>query len=288
MNPHRETKPHFMRPTQPPPDDQDDLHRPQPPRPAWLRPPITDQPPPRDPLLSVQLDHDHDHRVLVTKTPKTRRSLLSPWRKTQQEPDQPQLSRRRVHPCAACSAVTLSVLLTLAALAILILYIIFRPWDPRLGVSTATLNGLNLTNGTDVLSANLTLVPNFTNPNKKAGVDFKYIVVELYFGRTIIATKYVEQGVSAAKGGTRSVEVDMVASGVQLFELQSQRLKRQIEKDKVVVFEVKGRFLVHTKFGPLVRYSYWMHGQCILTLKKPPHGVLVSTRCNTKHDQKFV
>ncbi|PON99095.1 Late embryogenesis abundant protein [Trema orientale] len=303
INPHRETNPHFLRSTQPPAEDLD-LRLPLPTRPGWLRPPITEHPP-RDPVLSVQLpeDQDHDHdQVLMIEVPKAplqpRDSAAQPhqprpdqqshWRQTLEVPYDRQLVRqRRVHPCAACSAVIFCVFLVLAALAVFIIYLIFRPWGPRFEVSTVTtLNRLNLTKG-NLLSANLTLVPNFRNPNKKAGVDFKHVVIELYFGRTIIATKNIEPDPSAPKGGTRSVKVDMVASGVQLSELEIQRLKSQMVRDKVV-FEVKGSFLVHTKFGPLVRYFYWVHGQCIVTLKKPPHGVLVSTKCNTKRHQNFV
>ena len=118
-------------------------------------------------------------------------------------------------------------------------------------------------------------------------MDFKFIVVELYFGQTILATKNAEHDISAPKGGTSSVEVEMVASGVHLLELEIQRLKSQMVKNKIV-FEVKGSFLAHTKFGRLVRYSSWMHGHCIVMLKKPPHGVLVSTKCSTKYDNNFV
>ncbi|PON64287.1 hypothetical protein PanWU01x14_126010 [Parasponia andersonii] len=302
VTPHPETNPHFLRSTQPPAEDQD-LRHPQPTRPGWLRPQRTEHPP-RDPVLAVQLPdvQDHDHQVLMPEVPKAplqpRDSAVQPhqprpdqqrhWRQSLEVPYERQLLRqRRVHPCAACSAVIFCVFLTLAALAVFIIYLIFRPWGPRFEVSTVTtLNGLNLTKG-KLLCANLTLVPNFMNPNKKAGVDFKYVVIELYFGRTIIATKKIEPDPSAPKDGTRSVKVDMVASGVQLSVLEIQRLKSQMVKDKVVL-EVKGSFLVHTKFGPLVRYSYWVHGQCIVTLKKPPHGVLVSTKCNTKRHQNFV
>ncbi|PON64286.1 hypothetical protein PanWU01x14_126000 [Parasponia andersonii] len=304
--PHPETNPHFLRSTQPPAEDQD-LRHPQPTRPGWLRPPRTEHPP-RYPVLAVQLPdgQDHDHQVLMPEVPKAplqpRDSAVQPHQPRQDQqhhrqqtlevPYQAQLLRRRwrVHPCAACSAVIFCVLLTLAASALLIIYLIFRPWGPRLGVSTATtLNGLNLTTNGSLLSANLTLVTNFTNPNKKAGVDFKYIVVELYFGTTILDTKNIEPELSATKGGTRSVQVDMLASGVQLSEVENEipRLKRQIVKDRVV-FEVKVTFLVHTRFGRLVRYSYWMRSQCIFVLKKPPHGVLVSSRCNTKRHQKFI
>ncbi|PON74622.1 Late embryogenesis abundant protein [Trema orientale] len=303
--PHPETNPHFLRSTQPPAEDQD-LRRPQP-RPGWLRP-LRAEHPPRDPVLAVQVpeDQDHDHdQVLttkVTKAPLQPRDLVAqphqprPYqqryrRQTLEAPYDRQLVRqKRVHPCAACSAVIFCVFLTLAALAVFIIYLIFRRWGPRFEVSTVTtLNGLNLTTKGGLLSANLTLVTNFTNPNKKAGVDFKHIVVELYFGTTIIAAKNIEPDLSAPKGGTRSVEVDMVASGVQLSEVENEirRLKRQMVKDKVV-FEVWVTFLVHTKFGRLVRYSYWMRGRCIFVLKKPPHGVLLSTRCNTKRHQNFV
>ena len=278
VTPHHETNPHVMRSTQPPAEDP-----PQRLRPGWLRPPRTEQPS-RDPVLPPQ------PRDSTTSSFEPRREQHSPWRQSQVEPYhyQAQLHpQRSVHPCAACFAVIFCLLITLAALAILIIYLIFRPWSPLFGFSTATtLNGLTLQKG-NRFSVNLTLVTNFTNPNKKAGVDFKYVVVELYFGESTVATKNIEHDFSASKGGTGSIEVDVVANRVHLTEFDSQGLKRQMVKNKME-FEVKGNFLVHTRFGPLVRYSHWMHGQCSIILTKPPHGVLISSRCNTTQDQKFV
>ncbi|KAM6562337.1 hypothetical protein CsatB_022335 [Cannabis sativa] len=204
----------------------------------------------------------------------------------EEEPSQLDLLKR--HKVYSCTVFTAVILMTLAAFSLLIFYLVLSHWGPRFGViSTLTkLNKLNLEKG-NLLNVNITLVTNFTNPNKKAAVDFKHIVVELYFGQTIVATKNVEPGLSAAKGGTGSVEVDMLASKVQLFELEIQRLKNEMLKDKIL-FEVKGRFLAQSKFWRHhLRYSYHMHGQCTLTFKKPPLGVLVSTKCKTKIFKSF-
>ncbi|KAF4366226.1 hypothetical protein F8388_014944 [Cannabis sativa] len=204
----------------------------------------------------------------------------------EEEPSQLDLLKR--HKFYSCTVFTAVILMTLAAFSLLIFYPLLSHWGPRFGVvSTLTkLNKLNLEKG-NLLNVNITLFTNFTNPNKKAAVDFKHIVVELYFGQTIIATKNVEPAFSVAKGGTGSVEVDMLASKVQLFELEIQRLKNEMLKDKIL-FEVKGRFLCQSKlWRHHLRYSYHMHGQCTLTFKKPPLGVLVSTKCKTKKFKSF-
>lgn len=178
--------------------------------------------------------------------------------------------------------------MTLAALSLLIFFLIVSHWGPQFGVVSTgtTLNKLSLEKG-NLLNANITLVTNFTNPNKKAAVEFKHIVVELYFGRTTIATKSVEPGVSASKGGTQSMKVDMVASELKLFELEIQGLKSQMSRN-AVMFEVRGRFLAQSKLWCSLRYSYRMQSQCSLSLKKPPHGVLVSSKCKTKKIKSFV
>ncbi|XP_062112518.1 uncharacterized protein LOC133823686 [Humulus lupulus] len=206
----------------------------------------------------------------------------------QEEEEQSQLELLRRHRVYSCTVCTALIFMTLAALSLLIFYLVLSHWGPRFGVVSTgtTLNKLSLEKG-NLLNVNITLGTNFTNPNKKAAVDFKHIVVELYFGQTIIANNNVEPGLSAPKGGTQSVEVDMVASKVQLFELEIQRLKSQMLKDKVM-FEVRGSFLAQSKLWRHLRYSYRMHGQCSLTMKKPTHGVLVSSKCKTKKIKSFV
>lgn len=162
----------------------------------------------------------------------------------------------------------------------LIVYLIFRPRIPKFDVSTATLNAAYLDMGY-LLNADLTLLANFTNPNKKVSVDYSYMYVELYYGRTLIATQAIEP-FSAPRTAARFANLHMVTSQVRLSELEIQRLKRQTLNNGVI-FEVKGFFRARSNLGGFLRYSYWLHGQCTIMVRRPPDGVLSAKKCKTKH-----
>lgn len=162
----------------------------------------------------------------------------------------------------------------------LIVYLVFRPRSPRFDVSTATLNAAYLDMGY-LLNADLTILANFTNPNKKVSVDFSYMYVELHYGRTLVATQAIEP-FSAPKAGSMFAGLHMVTSQVRLSELEIQRIKRQTLNNGVI-FEVKGFFRARSNFGGLLKYSYWLHGECTIMVRRPPDGVLVAKKCKTKH-----
>ncbi|BFG16293.1 hypothetical protein CerSpe_025680 [Prunus speciosa] len=172
------------------------------------------------------------------------------------------------------------VLIIIGGLVVLIVYLIFRPRTPKFDVSTATLNAAYLDMGY-LLNADLTLLANFTNPNKKVSVDFSSLIIDLYYGNTLIATQYIEP-FSAHKSESMFANVHMVVSQVRLGLLESQRLQKQMETDRAV-FEVKGSFRARANFGNILRYSYWLHGDCKVVFTRPPEGVLVSRKCKTKH-----
>ncbi|KAL5552769.1 hypothetical protein UlMin_040170 [Ulmus minor] len=172
------------------------------------------------------------------------------------------------------------VLIILGGLAVLIVYLIFRPRSPRFDISAAALNAAYLDMGY-LLNADATFLANFSNPNRKVSVDFSTMYVELYYGRTLIATQYVEP-FSAPKASSGFRNIHMVTSQVRLPEIEIQRLKRQLANNGVIV-ELKGYLKARSKFGGLFRYSYWLHGRCTLLLTRPPDGVLIGKKCRTKH-----
>ncbi|KAB2624814.1 hypothetical protein D8674_016474 [Pyrus ussuriensis x Pyrus communis] len=180
---------------------------------------------------------------------------------------------------AICCAI-FWVLIIITGLVVLIIYLVFRPRTPKFDVSSATLNAAYLDMGY-LLNADVTVLANFTNPNKKVSVDFSYLIIDLYYGNTLIATQYVEP-FSAERSQSMFANVHMVASQVRLGVLESQRLKKQMENNRAE-FEVKGYFRARANFGKILRYSYWLHGDCRVVLTRPPDGVLVTRKCKTKH-----
>ncbi|XP_048427669.1 NDR1/HIN1-like protein 13 [Pyrus x bretschneideri] len=180
---------------------------------------------------------------------------------------------------AICCAI-FWVLIILTGLVVLIVYLVFRPRTPKFDVSSATLNAAYLDMGY-LLNADVTVLANFTNPNKKVSVDFSNLIIDLYYGNTRVATQYIEP-FSASRRQSMFANVHMVASQVRLGVLESIRLKKEMEIDRAR-FEVKGYFRARANFGKILRYSYWLHGDCQVVLTRPPDGVLVTRKCKTKH-----
>ncbi|KAM1103057.1 hypothetical protein ACFX19_011802 [Malus domestica] len=179
---------------------------------------------------------------------------------------------------AICCAI-FWVLVILTGLVVLIVYLVFRPRTPKFDVSSATLNAAYLDMGY-LLNADVTVLANFTNPNKKVSVDFSNLIIDLYYGNTRVATQYIEP-FSAQRRQSMFANVHMVASQVRLGVLESIRLKKEMETDRAR-FEVKGYFRARANFGKILRYSYWLHGDCQVVLTRPPDGVLVARKCKTK------
>lgn len=162
----------------------------------------------------------------------------------------------------------------------LIVYLVFRPRSPHFDVISVTWNAAYLDMGY-LLNADLTVLANFTNPNKKVSVDFSYLYLDLYFANTQIATQYIEP-FSATRGQSIFANIHMVSSQVKLSMKESMLLQKQIQNNRVI-FTVKGTFRARSNLGSFLRYSYWLHGQCGIMLSSPPTGVLRDKKCKTKH-----
>ncbi|XP_057496966.1 NDR1/HIN1-like protein 13 [Actinidia eriantha] len=171
------------------------------------------------------------------------------------------------------------IMIFLVGLVVLILYLVFRPRSPKFDVSSASLNAAYLDMGY-LLNADMTLLANFTNPSKKATVDFHYMVVNLYYHKTLIATTYVDP-FSVMKAESKFRNVHLLSSQVRLPLKESQQMQQQIESNRVR-FEVKGLLKTRSNLGRFFRYSYWLYGHCIIEVTGPPSGVLVGKKCVTK------
>lgn len=146
-------------------------------------------------------------------------------------------------------------------------------------MSSVTLNAAYLDVGA-LLNADLTVLANFTNPNKKVKVDFSYVVLDLYYGRTLIASQYVEP-FTAARATSWLTNVHMVTSQVRLPLEETERLEKE-RASNAVVFQVKGVFRARSNLGSFLRYSYWLYSHCTIMMTGPPSGVLRGGKCKTK------
>ncbi|KAJ7956757.1 Late embryogenesis abundant protein [Quillaja saponaria] len=171
------------------------------------------------------------------------------------------------------------LIIILGGLIVLIIYLVFRPKSPHFNVSSATLNAAYLDMGY-LLNADLTVLANITNPNRKVKVDFSSMFIDLYYGSTLIATQYIPP-FSASKAQSKFADIHMVTSQVSLPLKESQQLRKQMQSNGVL-FDVKGRFRARSSFGSILRYSYWLYGHCSIKLTGPPDGVLVESKCRTK------
>lgn len=172
------------------------------------------------------------------------------------------------------------VLIIVGGVVVLIVYLIFRPKSPRFDVATANLNAAYLDMGY-LLNADMNMLANFTNPNKKVSVDFSSMILYLYYGNTLIATQFIAP-FSASKEESMLVNVHMVSSQIRLPILERQRLQKQIERSGIIL-QVKGIVRARSNFGTLLRYSYWLRSDCRLIVGGPPGGVLIRSNCKTKH-----
>ncbi|KAK2981120.1 hypothetical protein RJ640_016289 [Escallonia rubra] len=91
-----------------------------------------------------------------------------------------------------------------------------------------------------LLNADLTLLANFNNPNKKVRVDVRYMVVNLYFEGNLIATRYSDP-FSVMRANSKITDVHMLTSQVPLSQQHSQMLARQMASGAVLL-EIKGLF----------------------------------------------
>lgn len=178
---------------------------------------------------------------------------------------------------AVCALFWIAVVL--GGLVVLVVYLLFRPRGPKFDIAATSLNAAYLDMGY-LLNADMTILANFTNPSKKATVDFHYIYVNLYFANTLVSTTYVEP-FKAMKAESAFRNVHLVSSQVGLPLRERQKMMQQIEGNRIR-FEVKASLRTRSNLGSLFRYSYWLFGHCLIEVTGPPSGVLVGKICTTK------
>ncbi|ONK75628.1 uncharacterized protein A4U43_C03F18880 [Asparagus officinalis] len=191
---------------------------------------------------------------------------------------------RRTSPWAWIAAVLCAILwaiIFIGGLTILIVYLFFRPKSPKFEISSVTLNGAYLDAGA-LLNADLTILANFTNPNRKIAVTFRYVAIDLYFKGTMIATQGIDR-FSERAGESTLRSIHMVSSEVALSTNQAEEWSRETGARDGVKMEVKGSFVAVSDFvGTFLRLSYGLRGHCDIAVTGPPSGVLLSSNCTTK------
>ncbi|KAK1376610.1 Proline-rich receptor-like kinase [Heracleum sosnowskyi] len=203
-------------------------------------------------------------------------------------PQQQQSSVQRIPPprktkpftwCIAILCAIFWIIIILVGLIVLIIYLLYHPKSPKFDVAGATLNAAYLDMGF-LLNADVTFLANFTNPNKKVNVNFKHIIINLYFDGIPIATRYIDH-FHVRRAQYHLANVHMVTSQVRLSPVHSQKLKKQIESGKVK-FDIQGLFKAKSKLGNVLKYSYSLYGHCSIVMTGPPNGVLVAKTCSAK------
>ncbi|XP_047313249.1 NDR1/HIN1-like protein 6 [Impatiens glandulifera] len=170
------------------------------------------------------------------------------------------------------------IIVIIGVIIVLIVYFVFRPRSPKFDISAASLNAAYLDVGY-LLNADVTILANFTNPSKKATVDFHYGVVSLYYKDTLIASSYVNPVLSMkAQSNFRTVHLE--TSQVMLSLIDRERMKWEMVNNRLR-FEVKGQFRVRSNLGNVLHYSYELFGHCTIDLTNAPSGVMVYKKCRT-------
>ncbi|XP_026665319.2 NDR1/HIN1-like protein 13 [Phoenix dactylifera] len=198
-------------------------------------------------------------------------------------PRHPKLGRGQpTHPAwwfaGACCALMWTIII-LGGLLVLIFYLVFRPKSPRLDIQSATLNAAYLDTG-GLLNADVTILANFSNPNRKVNVAFSYVQVDLFFLGTMVASQAVEPFAERHRQSALK-NLHMVASEVALPREAAEEWRRGTSEEGVAL-ELAGRFRTRSDFGKWIHFTYWLYGRCTIVIGAPPSGVLISSRCRTK------
>ncbi|XP_038992495.1 uncharacterized protein LOC120115962 [Hibiscus syriacus] len=265
----------------PPPVQNEDRHPQLRPRPSSIQDPT-----PKEEMLQPQLQDQHPSSSLIRPQREITEGDRRHGRHLQDHRphSSPFLPRdHQTNPIAwpaAIVCVILLLIMILGGLIVLIVYLVYRPHSPLFDLNGVTLNAASLDMGY-LLNADVSLLANFTNPNKKVNIDFSHMYLGLYFENSLISTQFLEP-FSAARGETMFANVHMITSQVKLSMEETILLRDQIANNQVM-FTVKGVFRARSKFGGLFKYSYWLHGDCGIIVSSPPTGVLRERKCRTKH-----
>ncbi|CAH8317833.1 unnamed protein product [Eruca vesicaria subsp. sativa] len=179
--------------------------------------------------------------------------------------------------CVAGLCFVFSLVLIFFGIATLIVFLAVKPRTPEFDIPNASLHTIYFVSPV-YFNGELSMVMNFTNPNKKMEVRYEKLTIELFFFDKKIAMQGV-QPFSQRKRETRLEPIRLISSLV-LPVNHALELSREVQNNKIE-YQIRGTFKVRAHFG-LIHYPYWLHVSCHLQMTGPPIGILISHNCTTK------
>ncbi|KAH6822771.1 hypothetical protein C2S53_003598 [Perilla frutescens var. hirtella] len=179
---------------------------------------------------------------------------------------------------AAILCMIFSLLLIFLGIAVLVVFLAVQPKTAAFDMPAASLSAV-FVNFPEYINGDITLLANFSNPNRKLSVRYEYLKVELFFLESALATQVV-QPFSQRPGNARLISIHMLSGLVYLPPNLATEFQKQVQRNRIS-YSIKGTFKVKIKLG-LLHYSYWLHGDCQLEMTSPPNSMLITHNCKTK------
>ncbi|QCE01873.1 uncharacterized protein At1g08160-like [Vigna unguiculata] len=195
---------------------------------------------------------------------------------------QPRLQRTKpIIWCAAILCLIFSLLLIFFGIATLILYLAMKPKNPTFDIPNASLNVVYF-DSPQYLNGEFTLVANFSNPNRRIGVRFESLNIELFYSERLVSSQKVKPFTQKPRE-TRLQSVNLISSLVFLPQDVGVKLQRQVENNRIN-YNARGTFKVRFNIG-LIHLSYWLNTICQIEMTSPPTGILVARQCITSRSR---
>ncbi|XP_020216906.1 uncharacterized protein At1g08160 isoform X2 [Cajanus cajan] len=182
---------------------------------------------------------------------------------------QPRLQRTKpIIWCAAILCFIFSLVLIFFGIATLIVYLAMKPRNPMFDIPNANLNVVYF-DSPQYLNGEFTLLANFSNPNRRIGVRFESLNIELFYSNRLVSSQTIKPFTQRPREN----------SLVFLPQDVGVKLQRQVENNRVN-YNARGTFKVRFNMG-LFHLSYWLHSICQIEMTSPPTGILVARQCIT-------
>ncbi|KAK7386026.1 hypothetical protein VNO78_32076 [Psophocarpus tetragonolobus] len=191
---------------------------------------------------------------------------------------QPRLQRTKpIVWCAGVLCFIFSLVLIFFGIATLILYLAMKPRNPSFDIPNASLNVVYF-DSAQYLNGEFTLLANFSNPNRRIGVRFESLNIELFYSGRLISSQTIKPFTQKPRE-TRLQSVNLISSLVFLPQDVGVKLQRQVENNRVN-YNARGTFKVRFNMG-LIHLSYSLYSTCQMQMTSPPTGILVARQCVT-------
>ncbi|KAG8078814.1 hypothetical protein GUJ93_ZPchr0007g5291 [Zizania palustris] len=258
-------------------------HRPPVPAPFA---PVPQEWPPHDPRYAPQVQHPHPslpHDLRYAQP--ALHPHTSPPRKSPLVLHTKQKKRKPLEFCFTGCCILFWLMVIAVGVAVLVVFLLYHPQSPRLGVTSATLNAgyideLGVSGGARALNADLTVLAAIYNPNTKIHIVLHYMQLDLYFEGSMIATQDVLPApLHEGPGGNVLRSVHLLVSEVTVTQEDMFVWQNATTKGGLVVLHLAGRFRTQLNFGRWFAYKYWVTPRCTLWLDPPPSGALRRAQC---------